>query len=104
MDKRNIVRNELLKLNYNIASIGTLYLIEVITYLSYKEDYWQYMKSLEKSTYTIVAQKFNVNVETLKSDIRKASVTANKSKNKKVTMSLTPKAVACYVLERISKF
>lgn len=90
-------------MNYNIGSLGTLYLIEVIAYLSSKEDYLQYMKSLEKNAYTVIAKRFNVNIETLKSNIRKASATANKSRNKKVNMSLTPKTVTSYVLERIAK-
>lgn len=92
-----------MKLNYNIGSIGTLYLIETIAFISSKEDYLQYLRSLEKTTYSIIAKEFNVNVETLKSDIRKASATANKSKNKNVSMSLTPKAVTSYVLEKIIK-
>lgn len=103
INRRNLIRNELLKLNYNIGSLGTLYLIEIIAYLSSKEDYLQYMKSLERTTYSVIAKRFNVNVETLKSNIRKASATANKSENKRVSMVLTPKTVTSYVLEKITK-
>lgn len=80
-----------------------MYLIEIIAYLNGKEDYLEYMKSLEKTTYPIIAKKFNVNIETFKSNIRKASATANKSKSKRVNISITPKTVTCYVLERIAK-
>lgn len=90
-------------MNYNIGSLGTLYLIEIITYLSSKKNYLEYMKSLEKTTYSVIAKKFNVNIETLKSNIRKASATANESENKKTNMYLTPKTVTSYVLERITK-
>lgn len=85
-----------------MGNLGTIYLIEVIMYLSSKENYLEYMRNLEKSTYTVIAQKLNVNLETLKSSIRKASATANNiSNNKEVNMFLTPKNVAGYVLEKI---
>lgn len=90
-----------MKLNYNIGNIGTIYLIEIILYLSSKKDYLQYIKNLEKTTYTVMAKKLNVNLETLKSNIRKASATANSSEKKNVSINLTPKNVTSYVLEKI---
>lgn len=84
-----------------MGSLGTIYLIEIILYLNSQKNYLEYMKNLEKSTYTIIAQKFNVNLETLKSSIRKASAAANTSENKDINMILTPKSVAGYVLEKM---
>lgn len=91
----------MLKLNYNIGNLGTIYLIEIILYLSGKDNYLQYMKNLERSTYSVIAKKFNVNLETFKSNIRKASANANSSENKSVSINLTPKTVTSYVLEKI---
>lgn len=95
------MKNELMKLNYNMGSLGTIYLIEIILYLNSQKNYLEYMKNLEKSTYTIIAQQFNVNLETLKSSIRKASAAANSSEFKSINMVLTPKSVTGYVLEKI---
>lgn len=84
-----------------MGSLGTAYLIEIILYLSKKDNYLIYMKNLDKTTYSVLAKKFDANVETLKSNIRKASAAANISENKKVCMHLTPKNVIIYVLEKI---
>lgn len=73
----------------------------MISFLSSRRNYLEYMKNLEKTTYPVMAKKLNVNVETLKSNIRKASATANSSENKIVNMVLTPKSVTSYVLEKI---
>ena len=105
INKRNFIRDELLKLNYSPRYLGTLYLTEVIDFISNQENYIEYLKSMERTTYNVIADRFNVNVETLKSDIRKACIKASKVKTRgrKAVKSFAPKNITCYVLEKIPK-
>ncbi len=95
--------NELLKLNYNIGSLGTIYLIETIAYLDNQENYLECLKRLNSSTYPIIAQKLGINMETLKSNMQKASVVANSQRTNKIIGHLTPKNTIYYVLSKIKR-
>lgn len=101
INTKSFIENELIKLNYCIGNLGTVYLIEIIYYLSTKKNYMKYVRNLERTTYVVIAKRFDVNIGTFMSCIRKASMTANNSRTQETNMVLTPKNVIIYVLEKI---
>lgn len=94
----------MLKLNYNIRSLGTLYLIEIILYLSEKENYLKQWNNLEKNVYQIIAKKLGVSVDMIKTNIQKASMAADVLSENKMHMHLTPKNVISYVLDKMNSY
>lgn len=101
IDNRDIIINELLKLNYNIGSIGTVYLIEIIEYLDSKKDYLERLKKLNSTTYPIIANKLGIKIDTLKSNIQKATIAANSQRINDEIDHLTPKTTISYILAKI---
>lgn len=70
---RKIIKQELIKLGYNIGNIGTLYLVDVIEVVITSENQFQLLLNLEKNVYNKIAEKYNQNPKTVKSDIIKAT-------------------------------
>lgn len=65
------IKNELKKLQYNFAYIGTNYIYESIL-LIYNKPKYQNMK-LEKDIYPILAQKYNTSINNIKTNIINAT-------------------------------
>lgn len=70
--KKNIVK-ELIEYEYDFANIGTIFIIDIIEYICNNDNYIELLKNLEKNVYTRIAEKYDMNINTLKSDIAKAT-------------------------------
>ena len=97
-----------MKLGYNVANIGTLYLIESIDMICKSENYLKKMSNLENNVYSQIAKNHNSSVKTIKSDIIKATNNMDKVRsyyNKNLILSkMTPKSVIYYVVVNIKEF
>lgn len=69
------IYQELSKIGYNVHYNGTKYLMETIYYLYCKKSHGTY--KLEKEVYPIIAKKYSRNINTIKSDIIKATKKIN---------------------------
>lgn len=99
------IKTELIKLGYNLANIGTIYLIESIDIICNSEDYIKKMLNLENNVYSQVAKNHNSSVKTVKSDIVKATNNMDKIRsfqnNNLTELKFTPKSVIYYIVENI---
>lgn len=68
---KNLIKQELKKLNYNSSYIGTKYLLDCI-YESYKINEGTNL-NLQKNIYPIIAKKYMTTINTVKSNINKST-------------------------------
>ena len=95
---------------FNIGNVGALYIADSIEYICESENYRKILSNLDKNVYPIIAERHKVNIDTLKSDIIKATNKAYenacvKNINKMINKS-TPKMIITkivYVLKNQSK-
>lgn len=102
---RKRIKEELIKLGYNISNIGTIYLIDAIEFICNQTNYINVMSNLENNVYTIIAKKNNTNIMTLKSNIIKATnnmynIRCSEDKKNK-HLKITPKMVICNISDKI---
>lgn len=70
--KKDIVK-ELIEYEYDFANIGTILIVDIVEYICNNDNYIELLKNLEKNVYIHIAEKYNMNIKTLKSDIAKAT-------------------------------
>lgn len=70
------IKNELLKLGYNPLHLGTAYLSDIIYYI-YISNQNNLCINLERDIYIIISNHYNKNIQTIKSDIIKATNCTN---------------------------
>lgn len=107
---RKMIEYELVSLNYNLTHTGTKYLIESIEYI-YKTNIIRKF-NLTKDVYPIISKKYNVELETIKSDIMKATNYMDRYCDKEIkknyfycdnNMKPTAKLVMYMVLDKLQK-
>lgn len=104
--------NELLCLGYKLNHIGTYFISETIL-LAYYSNNINVLNNLEKNVYINISNKYGRNIETIKSNILKATNYMNTyGNNEKIKEyfkicdyeKVTPKQVISTVLNKISIF
>lgn len=100
---RKFIKNELIELGYNISHKGTLYLIETLVIICSSKNYFITMSSIEKNVYTQIANKYNANISTIKSNIVKATESMYKYNymNKSQAIKYTPKIVIYDLVDKL---
>lgn len=104
---RTKIINELLKMGYVISNSGSLYLVDIIEILHQRNSLSPVFQSfnLDKDIYVILANKYNTNWYTIKSNITKATNTMNSfqsiQQDSSTHIKWTPKNVITYILEKI---
>jgi len=105
------VINELVSIGFCHTHQGTLYLAEAIIYM-YKYDKKNQQKNIEKNVYKVIADKYNENIQKVKSNIIKATnymyMESNVDMIKKYfhfyeDKKPTPKLVILTVLDKIKQ-
>lgn len=99
------MKNELVNLEYNFSNIGTIYLTDVIEFICRSNNSIELLSNLEKKVYVYIAQKYDKNQKTIKSDIVKATNKAHevrclKYNNKSLTKN-TAKTVINQIVDKI---
>lgn len=94
-----------MNLGYNISNKGTIYLIDVLEIIYSSNNYLNMMSNLENNVYLIIAQKYNTNVSTLKSNIVKATDRMYKLRCKRIKKNndtkVTPKTVIFLLIDKL---
>lgn len=94
-----------MNLGYNISNKGTIYLIDVLDIIYNSNNYFKMMSNLENNVYQIIAQKYNTNVITVKSNIVKATERMYKLRCKKIKKNndtkITPKIVMFLIIDKL---
>lgn len=94
-----------MNLGYNISNKGTIYLIDVLEVIYNSNNYLKMMSNLENNVYLIIAQKYNTNVKTLKSNIVKSTERMYELRCKKIKKNsdtkITPKIVIFLVIDKL---
>ena len=106
---RDIIRKKLIDEDYNFANIGTLYILDAIEIICESNEYLKLLENLEKNVYVKIAQKYNKNEKTLKSDIIKATNKMNEikflknmnNKTKIISFKKTPKMIISDIVDKI---
>lgn len=75
-----------------MANIGTVYLVEVINYICLNDKDNLLISNLDKGVYARISEKYNININTFKSNISKATNNMN-NYNYSSKIRLTTKAV-----------
>lgn len=102
MNYHNDVREELIKMGYNISNKGTSYLIECICLICNSVNYIKTLSNLDKNVYEKIAEKYKINLKTLKSNIQKATQKASIAQSKTNNLSIiTPKITMFYIVDKI---
>ena len=76
MEENNLkkrIYEEVMKLGFSVNHIGTRYIIEAIEIIYNSEDPNFLINSIEKNVYSQLAEKYNKNPLTVKSNITKAT-------------------------------
>ena len=115
MEKRNIkakIYEEVLSYGFNINHNGTRYIVEAIEMIYNSENKDYLISSIEKNVYYKIAEKYNRNPLTVKSNITKATnyvdnITLMKNLRSKdkyyFREKLTAKAVVSQVLLKLAE-
>lgn len=94
-------------MGYNFANIGTIYLIDVIEIICQHKNTMELISNLEKNVYTYIAQKYDKNEKTIKSDIIKATNKAHETRclkyNNKLILKNTTKMIINEIVDRIKR-
>ncbi len=80
-------------------------MIDVLDAIYNSNNYLKMMSNLENNVYLIIAQKYNTNVRTLKSNIVKATERMYELRCKKIKKKsdtkITPKAVVFLIIDKL---
>jgi len=87
----------------DISHKGTLYLIDTLMIICSNENYFITMSNIEKNVYTQIANKYNANISTIKSNIVKATENMYKINyiNNSHVIKYTPKIVIYDLVNKI---